>query len=169
MSNLYDKLSPYLPSDGLLMPNADTLFTSSYSYCGPGNPLDNGKPINGTDDICREHDYAYDKYLNDPNKKDIGIRNADLRMINKLDDHYNNNYNNITWGEVIGNRVARAGIKTKMLLEDYMYGAPSHNDYGTLSHNDNDKVIASLKYGGRINRDGLYYLHKGELVVPANK
>ena len=27
-----------------------------YNYCGPGNPLPNGPPVNPLDDICMEHD-----------------------------------------------------------------------------------------------------------------
>ena len=30
-----------------------------HKYCGPGNPLDLGKPINELDEICMKHDYCY--------------------------------------------------------------------------------------------------------------
>ena len=32
-----------------------------YNYCGPGNPLKNGKPINELNAICERHDYCYSK------------------------------------------------------------------------------------------------------------
>ncbi|MEW8544556.1 MAG: hypothetical protein AB2693_13590 [Candidatus Thiodiazotropha sp.] len=27
-----------------------------YRYCGPGNPIPNGEPVNALDAICMEHD-----------------------------------------------------------------------------------------------------------------
>ena len=32
-----------------------------YNYCGSGNPLNNGKPVNELDAICERHDYCYSK------------------------------------------------------------------------------------------------------------
>ena len=32
-----------------------------YNYCGPGNPLNNGKPVNELDAICKGHDHCYSK------------------------------------------------------------------------------------------------------------
>lgn len=34
---------------------------AGYKYLGPGNPLDNGEPINHLDELAREHDISYDK------------------------------------------------------------------------------------------------------------
>ena len=45
---------PLLPKKGLTLPG--------YKYCGPGNPLNLGKPTNELDEICMKHDYYY---LND--------------------------------------------------------------------------------------------------------
>ena len=36
--DIHSKLLPFLPKRGLTLPE--------YIYCGPGNPLDNGKPVN---------------------------------------------------------------------------------------------------------------------------
>ena len=44
---------PLLPKKGLTLPG--------YKYCGPGNPLDNGLPVNELDAVCMNHDYCYDR------------------------------------------------------------------------------------------------------------
>jgi len=50
--DIYKITKPFLPEKGLMLPN--------YRYCGPGNPLDNGKPINKLDAICQKHDHCYE-------------------------------------------------------------------------------------------------------------
>ena len=49
---------PLSPKKGLTIPG--------YKYCGPGNPLDNGLPVNELDQICQTHDYCY---TNNPSSK----------------------------------------------------------------------------------------------------
>jgi len=65
------------PKGGLLVPG--------YRYCGPGNPLDNGEPVNELDRICMEHDYAYD------NATQSGKHEADRIMLEKLKKTYRKN------------------------------------------------------------------------------
>lgn len=35
------------------------LLIPGYKYCGPGNPIPNGQPINSLDEACMRHDYRY--------------------------------------------------------------------------------------------------------------
>ena len=49
--DIHKAMLPLLPTNGLTLPGN--------KYCGPGNPLDNGPPINELDTICMEHDYCY--------------------------------------------------------------------------------------------------------------
>ena len=44
---IHKAMPPLLPKKGLTLPG--------HSYCGPGNPLDNGPPTNELDVICMEH------------------------------------------------------------------------------------------------------------------
>lgn len=40
--------------------NSKKAFTlTGYSYIGPGNPLENGEPVDRTDQIAQMHDWAY--------------------------------------------------------------------------------------------------------------
>ena len=51
--DLHKAILPILPKKGLTLPG--------YKYCGPGNPLDSGPPINELDAVCMDHDYCYDR------------------------------------------------------------------------------------------------------------
>ena len=51
--DIQSKKLPLLLKKGLTLPG--------YSYCGPGNPLNNGKPFNELDAICERHGYCYSK------------------------------------------------------------------------------------------------------------
>ena len=42
--DIHSKILPLLSKKGLTLPG--------YNCCGPGNPLDNGKPVNELDAIC---------------------------------------------------------------------------------------------------------------------
>ena len=53
LSDIHSKLLPLLPKKGLTLPG--------YNYCGPGNPLENGPPVNELDAISQRHDYCYSK------------------------------------------------------------------------------------------------------------
>ena len=60
---------PLLPKRGLTLPG--------YNYCGPGNPLDNGKPVNELDAICDRLDYCY-------SKPGINKNDCDKVMLNEM-------------------------------------------------------------------------------------
>lgn len=53
--DIHKAMLPLLPKKGLTLPG--------YNYCGPGNPLDNGPPVNQLDEVCMNHDYCYDSGL----------------------------------------------------------------------------------------------------------
>ena len=48
-----------------------------YNYCGPGNPLPNGPPVNG--EICMQYDYCYAKGTDEII--------CDRRMLRRLSTH----------------------------------------------------------------------------------
>ena len=50
-----------------------------YRYLGPGNKLNNGKPINSADSIARDHDFAYERA-----KSASDIRSADRKAIGQF-------------------------------------------------------------------------------------
>ena len=49
-TDIHGKILSLLPKKELTLP--------SYNYCDPGNPLNNGKPVNELDAICKRHDYC---------------------------------------------------------------------------------------------------------------
>ena len=53
--DIHKAMLPLLPKKGLTLPG--------YNYCGPGNPLVNGPPVNQLDEVCMTHDYCYDSGL----------------------------------------------------------------------------------------------------------
>ena len=77
--DIHSKLLPLLPKKGLSLPG--------YNYCGSGNPLKNGPPVNELDVICQRHDYCYSK--ENTNKND-----CDKTMLNEM-----KNSNSSTIGE----------------------------------------------------------------------
>jgi hypothetical protein len=50
--DIHKAMLPLLPKKGLVLPG--------YKYCGPGNPLNSGAPVNELDAVCMNHDYCYD-------------------------------------------------------------------------------------------------------------
>lgn len=50
-----------------------------HHYLGPGNPLENGKPVNRADEIAQEHDWRYQLAIT---KEDV--RAADRKAINEF-------------------------------------------------------------------------------------
>ena len=60
--DIHSKILPLLPKKGLTLPG--------YKYCRPGNPLDNGNPVNELDAICQKHDYCYSNPNVDKNECD---------------------------------------------------------------------------------------------------
>nr|QVW56839.1 MAG: putative structural protein VP1 [Phylloscopus inornatus ambidensovirus] len=64
-----------------LVSGKGTLFPG-YNYLGPGNPLDNGEPVNEVDDIAKQHDIAYENAYT-PKQ----INKADIDAIAKFKEH----------------------------------------------------------------------------------
>ena len=60
--DIHKAMMPFLPKKGLTLPG--------YNYCGPGNPLNNGLPVNELDQICKTHDYCYSDNPLDKSKCD---------------------------------------------------------------------------------------------------
>lgn len=52
------------------------MLPGGYRYCGPGNPINNGQPINKLDAICRQHDLCYEN--------DVNEQECDRLMVHQL-------------------------------------------------------------------------------------
>jgi hypothetical protein len=92
-------------------------------YCGPGNPLNNGEPVDASDAACRAHDYEYDAFKK---QKDAGRINAnELRsLVRESDDRLINNLRAAS-GRGIGSHMAELAIKAKKRLEDWGWMDPA--------------------------------------------
>jgi len=91
--DIHKAMLPLLPKKGLTLPG--------YNYCGPGNPLDNGPPVNELDAVCMDHDFCYDS----------GVKKGtcDKQMLSNL-----NKTKSKTFGEKIAKHlVVKPAIKTK--------------------------------------------------------
>lgn len=88
-----------------------------YRYCGPGNSLDAGDPINASDSACRQHDMDYDNFKK---QKDKGrISDKELRdLVRESDDRLISNLQKTTNRDV-GSYLSEYGIKAKKLAEDW--------------------------------------------------
>jgi hypothetical protein len=88
-----------------------------YRYCGPGNSLDAGDPINASDSACRQHDMDYDSFkkqkdkgrLSDKELRDL-VRESDDRLISNLQRTTDRN---------VGSYLSEWGIRGKKTLEDW--------------------------------------------------
>jgi hypothetical protein len=88
-----------------------------YRYCGPGNDLDEGEPINASDAACRQHDIDYDRFrkmkdagkIGDKELRDL-VRESDDRLINNLRQHSNRD---------LGSYLSELGIQAKKKAEDW--------------------------------------------------
>lgn len=74
----------------------------TYHYLGPGNPVNNGEPVNSTDEIAREHDITYEKA-----KFPFEIYNSDFKAINKFFEDYKVTHR---FADLVG--AAGLGVKT---------------------------------------------------------
>lgn len=72
-----------------------------HKYLGPGNPINNGKPVNKADEIARQHDIAYDKSTT---KNEIF--NADEKAIASFSKE-----------KGISNTIGEFGLSTKHFVE----------------------------------------------------
>lgn len=88
-----------------------------YRYCGPGNELDEGNPINASDSACRQHDIDYDRFRK---AKDAGkIGDKELRnLVRESDDRLISNLRQDPSRD-IGSYLSELGISAKKKAEDW--------------------------------------------------
>lgn len=88
-----------------------------YRYCGPGNELDEGNPINASDSACRQHDMDYDRFRK---AKDAGkIGDKELRdLVRESDDRLISNLRQDPSRD-IGSYLSELGIRAKKKAEDW--------------------------------------------------
>lgn len=92
------------------------LAPGGYNYCGPGNPIDNGEPINASDALCRQHDLDYERFAT---MRKEGTDKEELkRLIRESDDRLVSGLQQTTDRDV-GSRLAEYGIRAKKKLEDW--------------------------------------------------
>lgn len=77
-----------------------------HKYLGPGNPLDNGEPVDEADRIARDHDYSYDSA-----KSEWDIHKTDIESIGRFS--YNSAKNIFDLPSAVG----AAGLTAKKGLE----------------------------------------------------
>lgn len=121
-----------------------------YKYLGPGNPLNNGKPINSTDEIARVHDHEYAKASH---KNDI--YKADWKAIK----HFSKDF--IKTGRPAA-FVGAAGLGVKTAFERFnnriiypnIPGMSKKHVKLTLQEGTQRKPFWSYKYKGKRGADG---------------
>lgn len=91
------------------------LAPGGYRYCGPGNALDAGEPINASDALCRQHDIDYSNFAKVKDKtpkEELNklIRESDNRLVEGLQSLQDRD---------LGSRLAEYGIRAKKKLEDW--------------------------------------------------
>ncbi|NBP71224.1 MAG: hypothetical protein EBR30_24665 [Cytophagia bacterium] len=91
------------------------LAPGGYRYCGPGNALDAGEPINASDALCRQHDMDYSNFAKVKDKtpkEELNklIRESDNRLVEGLQSLQDRD---------LGSRLAEYGIRAKKKLEDW--------------------------------------------------
>jgi len=91
------------------------LAPGGYRYCGPGNDLEAGEPINASDSLCRQHDIDYSNFAKQKDKltkeelKNL-VRESDDRLVSGLQSLKDRD---------LGSRLAEYGIRAKKALEDW--------------------------------------------------
>lgn len=91
------------------------LAPGGYRWCGPGNSLDAGEPINASDALCRQHDIDYSNFAKVKDKtpkEELNklIRESDNRLVEGLQSLQDRD---------LGSRLAEYGIRAKKKLEDW--------------------------------------------------
>nr|QTE03713.1 MAG: hypothetical protein [Periparus ater parvoviridae sp.] len=81
-----------------------------HRYLGPGNKLDNGKPVDVDDEIAQEHDSAYHQA-----KSEADIFKADGVAISKFNHDFASNHN-------FHSLVGSAGLNVKNFVEESVLG-----------------------------------------------
>jgi hypothetical protein len=123
VSNIYDTVKKAVGSVGDTVSNIKEwvkgphLAPGGYRYCGPGNSLDSGDPINASDSACRQHDIDYDRFRKEKDAGRIGdkelrnlVRESDDRLISNLRQAPNRD---------IGSYLSELGIRAKQKAEDF--------------------------------------------------
>ena len=100
--DIHKTMLPLLPKKGLLLPG--------YKYCGPGNPLDNGSPVNQLDKVCMNHDFCYDSGLSKSE--------CDKKMLTNLKN---------TKSKSIGEKIAKNLVVKPAINMKYKLGLGSKN------------------------------------------
>ena len=95
--------------------NGHFLAPGGYNYCGPGNPLDNGNPLNKTDSACQVHDMEYSAISKNKNK----ISKDDLNRMVRDSDHKLISAINNSGDDDLGSKMSKFFINGKMKLEDW--------------------------------------------------
>lgn len=92
-------------------------------YCGPGNPLNNGEPVDESDRACQAHDYEYDHFKRE---KDAGrINTSELNtLVRESDNRLIDNLRKAS-GRGLGSYMAEFMIGAKKKAEDWGLLNPS--------------------------------------------
>lgn len=90
-----------------------------HNYLGPGNPLDNGEPVNSADRIAQKHDWEY-YYAKNQSDIEASDRNAIAAF------HQDGSFSS---------KVGELGLSVKYLAEN-VFG----NIYPTMSKHSTDKT-----------------------------
>ena len=99
--DIHSKILPLLPKKGLTLPG--------YNYCGPGNPLENGPPVNELDAICQRHDYCY-------SKENTNKNGCDKTMLNEMKN---------SKSSTIGEKISKYLIVKPIIYSKYKLGLGS--------------------------------------------
>lgn len=92
------------------------LAPGGYRYCGPGNDLDSGEPINASDASCRQHDIDYDRFRKEKDKGNI--TNEELKkLVRESDDRLISNLRKDPSRD-LGSYLSEMGIRGKKFAED---------------------------------------------------
>jgi hypothetical protein len=118
-SNLYDTAKKTIGTVTDMAKNwSQGKFTApNKRYCGPGNELDEGDPIDASDSACRQHDMDYDRFrkakdagkINDKELRDL-VRESDDRLIYNLRQAPDRD---------LGSYLSELGIRAKNKAEDW--------------------------------------------------
>ena len=100
--DIHKAMLPFLPKKGLTLPG--------YNYCGPGNPLNSGLPVNKLDEVCMVHDYCYDSGLSKSE--------CDKEMLTNLKN---------TKSKSIGEKIAKNLVVKPAINMKYKLGLGSKN------------------------------------------
>lgn len=102
--DIHKAILPLLPKNGLTIPG--------YKYCGPGNPLDNGPPVNELDTVCMNHDICYNN--------GISKHDCDRKMLSNLKN---------TKSKTIGEKIAKHLIVKPTISTKYRLGLGNTKNY----------------------------------------